>query len=73
MKEVTERLTVKYKALKRIVRALADRNFSNDDEVTFEYIVGSCFPDALKKIKEEMRRQYTMGYTDGLKENKTSE
>lgn len=38
-------------------------------EVNFEFLIGSCFPKALKNIKEELRRQYTMGYTDGLKES----
>lgn len=37
-------------------------------EVSFEFLMASCFPDALKNIKEEMRRQYTLGYTAGLRE-----
>ena len=42
---------------------------TNMKEVSFEFLVGSCFPKALQNIKEEMRRQYTLGYTGGLKEN----
>ena len=39
-------------------------------EVSFEFLVGSCFPNALQNIKEEMRRQYTLGYVEGQKEGK---
>ena len=42
-------------------------------EVSFEFLIGSCFPKALQNIKEEMRRQYTLGYTEGLKENEKQE
>lgn len=37
-------------------------------EITFEFLVGSCFPEIMNNIKEEMRRQYTLGYTAGLNE-----
>ena len=37
-------------------------------EVSFEFLVGSCFPHIFENIKEEMRRQYTLGYIDGQKE-----
>ena len=36
-------------------------------EISFEFLVGSCFPKALENIKEEMRRQYTLGYIAGQK------
>ena len=38
-------------------------------EVSFEFVVGSLFPTALKNIKEEMRRQYTLGFAEGRKES----
>ena len=34
-------------------------------EVSFEYVVGSCFPKIMDNIRTEMRRQYTMGYAAG--------
>ena len=43
---------------------------SNMKEVSFEFLVGSCFPKALENVKEEMRRQYTLGYVEGQKEGK---
>ena len=42
-------------------------------EVSFEFLVGSCFPNALKNIKEEMRRQYTLGFIEGQKGVKDEE
>lgn len=64
-------LMVDTKTLDRIVKIVKDKKIK---EISFEFLVGSCFPNALQNIKEEMRRQYTLGYTEGLKEKeKTSE
>lgn len=57
-KVTIEKLGKVYKAAKKI----------GIKEVTFEYLVGSCFPNIMNNIKEEMRRQYTEGYANGLKE-----
>ena len=59
-------LKVDAKKLHKIDKIVKDTNMK---EVSFEFLVGSCFPKALQNIKEEMRRQYTLGYTKGLKEN----
>lgn len=42
-------------------------------ELRFELVVGSLFPDVMDNIKEEMRRQHALGYTEGLKENEKQE
>lgn len=42
-------------------------------EISFEFLVGSCFPKALENIKEEMRRQYTLGYAEGRKDKENEE
>lgn len=60
-------LVIEYKKFKKVYQAIKDHNIK---EISFEFLVGSCFPDALQNIKEEMRRQYTLGYTEGLKEGK---
>ena len=51
----------------KVVKAIKKANMK---EVSFEFLVGSCFPKAFDNIKEEMRRQYTFGYLEGLKEGK---
>lgn len=63
-------LKVDAKKLHKIDKIVKDTNMK---EVSFEFLIGSCFPKALQNIKEEMRRQYTLGYTEGLKENEKQE
>ena len=61
-----EKITVEYKSLKKITDILNKRGTKPNDEVSFEFVVGSLFPHVLENIKEEMRRQYTQGYVDGM-------
>ena len=35
-------------------------------ELSFEFIVGSLFPHVIDNIKEELRRQHALGYSEGL-------
>ena len=63
-------LKVDAKKLHKIDKIVKNTNMK---EVSFEFLIGSCFPKALQNIKEEMRRQYTLGYTEGLRENKKQE
>lgn len=60
-------LKIDIEKFNKIVKAIRKNNMK---EVSFEFLVGSCFPKALDNIKEEMRRQYTLGYVEGQKEGK---
>lgn len=60
-------LKVDIEKFNKIVKAIRKTEMK---EVSFEFLVGSCFPKALDNIKEEMRRQYTLGYVEGQKEGK---
>ena len=60
-------LKIDIEKFNRIVKAIKK---SNMKEVSFEFLVGSCFPKALENVKEEMRHQYTLGYVEGQKEGK---
>ena len=60
-------LKIDIEKFNKVVKAIKK---SNMKEVSFEFLVGSCFPKALDNIKEEMRRQYTLGYVEGQKEGK---
>ena len=60
-------LKIDIEKFNKVVKAIRK---SNMKEVSFEFLVGSCFPKALDNIKEEMRRQYTLGYVEGQKEGK---
>ena len=63
-------ITVKYGTLKRIMERLEKTNLNDESEITFEFLVGSCFPDILNNIKAEIRKQYTKGYIEGKRESK---
>lgn len=65
-----DKITVKYNTLVKMVKALDRINPTDDTDVSFEYIVGSCFPDVLQNIKKAMHNQYTQGYVTGLREAK---
>lgn len=60
-----EHITVTREIFDKVAKAIQKNNMK---EITFEFIVGSCFPDIMNNIKEEMRRQYTLGYVEGQKE-----
>lgn len=60
-------LKIDIEKFNKVVKAIKK---SNMKEVSFEFLVGSCFPKALENVREEMRRQYTLGYVEGQKEGK---
>ena len=60
-------LKINIEKFNKVVKAIRKAEMK---EVSFEFLVGSCFPKALDNIKEEMRRQYTLGYVEGQKEGK---
>lgn len=38
----------------------------DDIEVTFEYLIGSFFPEVVKNVQDEANKQYTAGYFAGM-------
>ncbi len=64
---------VKITKIKKIYNVLKDNNI---EETSFEFVIGSLFPKVYENIKEELRRQYTLGYAAGLemrnKKNKSN-
>lgn len=59
-------MAITYKKLKKIVGSLDKINFRDNDMVSFEYIVGSCFPNVYENIQIKIKQAYTQGYIDGL-------
>lgn len=57
-------LHVSYEKFRKIYKKTKELGMK---EISFEFLVGSCFPKALENIKEEMRCQYTLGYIAGQK------
>lgn len=63
MNEITEKITVKREKFDKIVDIV---NRDNLEEISFEFVVGSCFPQALENIKDALKQQHTLGYVAGL-------
>ena len=73
-KQLTNKITVKYGVLKKVVKALDNISPNEETEIPFEYVIGSCFPNVFENIKKELHIQYTNGYIAGLEEGrKTNE
>lgn len=68
MNNELDKITVDFDKFKKIYHTLKKQKVK---EVSFEFLVGSCFPDILNNIKAEIRRQYTLGYCEGKKEQET--
>jgi len=68
-----DKITVKYGLLKKTFENLKKINPTDDTEISFEYVVGSCFPNIYKNIQTALRTQYTKGYAEGSRKNKEKE
>lgn len=68
-----DKITVKYGLLKKTFENLKKINPTDDTEISFEYVVGSCFPNIYKNIQTALRAQYTKGYAEGSRKNKEEE
>lgn len=60
---------VELRFLKKMIHKLTQNGFKDDDLLSFEFLVGSCFPDAYDTLQETIRTQYTYGYIQGLTES----
>ena len=58
---------VKVAKIEKICKILKDNKV---EETSFEFIIGSLFPKVYENVKEELRRQYTLGYSEGLRGGK---
>ena len=55
--------------LKRMINML-DKHFKGDDttEISFEFLISSCFPTCYKNIEDKLKEQYTLGFIAGKTE-----
>ncbi len=60
--------TVSIGKAKRCIHALDTQGFTNEDAISFEFLVGSLFPDIYDQVTERIRLAYTQGYIDGATE-----
>lgn len=45
----------------------------NDVEVSFEFIIGSFFPNVYTNLLDTLKEEHTLGYIEGIKERMNSE
>lgn len=65
--------TVKLAKVKAAIKQIEEHYTEYPDmidniDITFEYLVGSFFPTILENIDNELNKQYTKGYMQGLQE-----
>ena len=66
---------VKYAQVKAALDQIAEHYQDNperldDVDISFEYLVGSFFPNIVKNIQSAMSQQYINGYIQGQKDKK---
>jgi hypothetical protein len=59
--------TVKLSHLRKMVKNLKE-TCGKDAEVSFEYVLASCFPTCWNNIQEALAREHTLGYLQAKKE-----
>ena len=60
---------VEIKKIKKMYKLLSANGVK---EISFEFVIASLFPKVYENIKEELRKQYTLGYAAGLEESKNN-
>jgi hypothetical protein len=63
---------IPFSKLKKMVESIENHFVESPErldevELTFEYIIGSCFPDVFNNIKEALKEEHTKGYIEGIK------
>lgn len=63
---------VKLSRLKKVIELLERNNQSKEEDidVTFEYIIASCFPRVWKNIQRVLSEEHTKGYIEGREDMK---
>lgn len=57
--------TVKYSKAKKILDNIGEKFEDKDVDISFEFIIGSFFPEILGNIKDTMAKEYIRGYNEG--------
>lgn len=54
--------------LKKMIESVEKTCENENIELSFEYVLASCFPTCWNNIQETLSRQYTLGYIQGIKD-----
>ena len=69
--------SVKLSRVKAAIKQIEEHYEENPErleevEITFEYLIGSFFPEIIKNIKSTMNEIYTQGYFQGLEDGRNA-
>lgn len=54
--------------LKKLITSVENTCEDKDIELSFEYILASCFPTCWNNMQEALSHQYALGYIQGTKD-----
>ena len=60
----------KLSRVQKVIDAVKRTVTEEDPDVTFEYIVGSCFPTVFENVQKKLRDEHMEGYLEGLAASK---
>lgn len=59
--------------LSRVQKVLDSIRLTNateeDPDITFEYLIGSCFPTIFQNVQSALSKEHTLGYMEGYKDS----
>jgi hypothetical protein len=64
--------SIKLSDVERILASVRRSTGENDADLSFEFILMAFFPTCWDNIKQELNRQYTLGFIAGGKQEKKS-
>ena len=65
------KITVELGRVRKMIKPF--KAFDDDYEISFEYVMGSCFPNVYQNVMDSLKDSYTQGYMQGLKEAKNED
>ena len=65
--EITDKIVVSREKFNKLADIIERDNL---EEISFEFLVGSCFPQALRNIKKALAEQHTTGYVAGYSDGR---
>lgn len=58
----------KLSRVQKVLDSIRAANVIEDPDVTFEYLVGSCFPTIFQNVQSALNEEHTLGYMEGYKD-----
>jgi len=66
-------ITVEFSKVRKMVNIIERGGSKGNDQISFEFIIGSLFPDVYNNINQKIKQSYTQGYIDGINSDEKNE